>query len=101
MFCAIQLRVCSFRRNQKRILDLNTDLALVSPVQKEFVGFEIRRIQIQFFYNGSEITQIMQLCTKVENPLCCHLKTCGRLLLGQNIHLLTICRQKWLTNTNT
>lgn len=49
MFCAIQLRVCSFRRNQKRILDLNTDLALVSPVQKEFVGFEIRRIQIQFF----------------------------------------------------
>lgn len=49
MFCAIQLRVCSFRRNQKRILDLNTDLALVSPVQKEFVGFEIRRIQIQSF----------------------------------------------------
>lgn len=73
MFCAIQLRVCSFRRSQKRILDLNTDLALVSPFQKEFVGFEIRRIQIQFFHNGSEISQIIQLCTQVEIPLCFHL----------------------------
>lgn len=73
MFCAIQLRVCSFRRSQKRILDLNTDLALVSPFQKEFVGFEIRRIQIQFFHNGPEISQIILLCTQVEIPLCCHL----------------------------